>query len=170
MATWIWCLAVLALLLDVVRVVDAGYGYGYGLEAAISRAAEDPRAEHDTFASLTPSLLRLLSHPVGFDIDKKKEELLALESITLVKVRLVGFSEDRRRLTQLESQLMKYIDALNPDIHANVIGHEPHRMLAKTRVSFEVERIQGDLGEKIHGAISQHISKVCPNARFFCFD
>jgi hypothetical protein len=156
MASWSWFWSFL--LLVVVRGVD-GYGYGYGLEAAISRATEDPLAEVDTFAALAPPLLRLLSHPVGFDVDKKKEEILSLESTTLLRVRLVGFSEDRRRLAQLESQLSKYVDALNHDIYTNVIGHEPHRMVAKTRLSLEVERIQGDLGEKIHGAIGQAISQ-----------
>jgi hypothetical protein len=41
-----------------------------------------------------------------------------------------------------------------------VIGHVPHRMMTKTRISLEVERIQGDLGEKIHDAIHQSITKV----------
>lgn len=133
--------------------------YGYGLEAAISKASVDPLAENDTFTSLTPYLLRLLSHPVNFDVDKKKEELLALESTTLLRVKLVGFSEDHRRLSLLQTQLSKYIDTLNPDVHANVIGHEPHRMMSKIRISLEVEKIQGDLGEKIHDALHQEISK-----------
>lgn len=156
-------------LLLLVGGVD-GYGYGYGLEAAISRAREDPLAEVDTFAALSAPLLRLLSHPVGFDVDKKKEEILSLESTTLLRVRLVGFSEDRRRLSQLESQLSKYVDALNHDIYTNVIGHEPHRMVARTRISLEVERIQGDLGEKIHGAIGQAISQVCSKSLLLIFE
>jgi hypothetical protein len=162
MATPVWSLAVAVLVVAIVATggVDAGYGYGYGLEAAVSKASVDPLGEDDTFSALSLPLLRLLSQPVGFDVDKKREELLALESTTLLRVRLVGFSEDRRRLTQLESQLIKYIGALNPDVHANVIGHVPHRMMTKTRISLEVERIQGDLGEKIHDAIHQSITKV----------
>lgn len=160
MAPWLRFLTLLFLILRV-----EAFGYGYGLEAAIARASEDPLAEEDTFASLSPSLLRLLSHPVGFDTEKKKEELLALESTTLLRVRLVGFSEDRRSLSHLQSQLSKYVDALNPDVYANVIGHEPHRMMAKTRMSVEVERVQGDLGEKIHGAIGEFISKVWTSAQ-----
>lgn len=143
--------------------------YGYGLEAAISKASVDPLAENDTFTSLTPYLLRLLSHPVNFDVDKKKEELLALESTTLLRVKLVGFSEDHRRLSLLQTQLSKYIDTLNPDVHANVIGHEPHRMMSKIRISLEVEKIQGDLGEKIHDALHQEISKVRTKSQVYGF-
>ena len=164
MATAVWRLAVLLVAIAPWLGVDAGYGYGYGLEAAVSKASVDPLGETDTFSDLSPALLRLLAHPVGYDVDKKREELLALESTSLLRVRLVGFSEDRRRLTQLESQLSKYVGALNPDVHMNVIGHEPHRMLAKTRISLEVERIQGDLGEKIHDAIQGFITKVCSNS------
>ena len=141
-------------------------GYGYELEAAVSKASVDPLGEDDTFSALLPPLLCLLSQPVEFNVDKKREELLALESTTLLLVRLVGFSEDRHRLTQLESQLIKYISALNPDVHANVTSRVPHWMMAKTWISVEIERIQGDLGEKIHNAIHQSITKVDNSVRW----
>lgn len=143
---------------EVGRVV-AEFG-GYGLEAALYQGMKDPLAQNDTFLSLSPALKRLLSHPAGFDVDAKREALLAMESSTLLRVKLVGFSEDRKRLSHLESQLTKYIEALNQDIHANVIGHEPHRLMAKTRITLEVEKVYDDLGERIHDAIDQNIRKV----------
>lgn len=115
--------------------------YGYGLEVVIFKVSVDFLVENDIFISLIFYFLCFFLYFVNFDVDKKKEEFLVLEFIILLRVKLVGFSEDYCRFLLLQMQLLKYIDILNLDVYVNVIGYELYCMMFKICIFLEVEKI-----------------------------
>ncbi|BBN17816.1 hypothetical protein MPTK1_7g17090 [Marchantia polymorpha subsp. ruderalis] len=138
---------------------------GYGLDSALNQAQSDPLADDDIFLSLSPALKNFLVKNPNFDTNKKVQALAGFESTTVINVKLVGFpGDDDRSKQQLETQLSRYIDALNQELRVSVIGSEPHELMVKTKITVEVTRVGRQLTDKVYSAVKAHLDLTPPAA------
>eukprot|EP00850_Spirogloea_muscicola_P012412 SM000080S22927 [mRNA] locus=s80:167969:177407:- [translate_table: standard] len=143
--------------------MDPGHQtYAFGESQSMMPSGErDPLGAEDSFGVLSEREKARWSHPAHVGADAKLRSLLNLEVAIAVDVKLVGFDNEFGDDVRLkESDLMKYLDALNKQLRVNVVHGESHSLPLRLKLMYSVEKAPKQLAITLADALKIHIDLV----------